>query len=47
MSRLEESLAANCVPMSALKMTTADFPEFLRERRRLMAMKIKDYYFSL
>jgi hypothetical protein len=47
MSRLEESLAANCVPMSSLKMTTADFPEFLRERRRLMAMKIKAYYFSL
>jgi hypothetical protein len=41
------SLAANRVPISALKMTTADYPEFLRELRRLMAIRIKAYYFSL
>jgi hypothetical protein len=44
---LRENLAANCLPEAALVMTTADYPEFLRQRRKLMAEKIKTYYFSL
>ena len=44
---LRENLAANCLPESALAMATADYPEFLRQRRKLMAEKIKAYYFSL
>jgi len=28
-------------------MTKDDYPEFLRQRRKLMAEKIKAYYFSL
>lgn len=44
---LRENLAANCLPEAALSMATADYPEFLRQRRKLMAEKIKAYYFSL
>lgn len=41
------NLAANCVPESTLKMTVAEFPAFLAERRALMAAKIRDYYQAL
>jgi len=44
---LRENLAANCLPEVALTMATADYPEFLRQRRKLMAEKIKAYYFNL
>lgn len=44
---LHENLKAHCVPAAALTMAAPDFPEFLRQRRKLMAEKIKAYYFSL
>ncbi|CAN7145051.1 GmrSD restriction endonuclease domain-containing protein [Acidovorax sp. LjRoot194] len=44
---LLENLRANCVPTSALTMTASNFPEFLAQRRVLMASKIRDYYKAL
>jgi len=42
-----DNLATNCIPAEITTMTAADYPEFLRKRRVLMAKKIKDYYYSL
>ncbi len=42
-----ENLQANCVPAEIIDMTIDDYPDFLILRRRLMANKIKNYYFSL
>lgn len=47
LSQMHANLEANCLPKAALTMEAADFPEFLRQRRKLMAEKIKAYYFSL
>jgi hypothetical protein len=44
---LDANLLANCLPASAVNMSTADFPDFLRQRRKLMAEKIRAYYFGL
>ena len=44
---LGENLRANCVPGSVSEMTVDEYPDFLEERRKLMAAKIKDYYFSV
>jgi hypothetical protein len=44
---LAANLSANCLPEGVLTMTTSDYPEFLRQRRKLMAEKFKKYYFSL
>ena len=44
---LTNNLAANCIPAGVENMTAADYPEFLRQRRVLMAKKIKEYYYSL
>ncbi|HMS42130.1 MAG TPA: DUF262 domain-containing protein [Pyrinomonadaceae bacterium] len=44
---LLENLAANCVPKEIIEMSVEDYPEFLILRRKLMARKIRDYYFSL
>jgi hypothetical protein len=44
---LSQNLAANCLPDDVVLMATSDYPEFLRKRRKLMAEKIKGYYFSL
>ncbi|GHU87520.1 hypothetical protein FACS1894202_01970 [Clostridia bacterium] len=41
------SLAVNSVPDSVVNMTADDYPEFLAARRKLMAKKVRDYYFSL
>lgn len=43
---LEDNLAANCIPNGTEAMTAADYPEFLRQRRIMMAKKIKEYYSS-
>lgn len=42
-----KNLEANCIPQSVLKMTAPDYREFLSQRRRLMAAKIRRYYESL
>lgn len=44
---LLENLKSNCVPISIMGMDVEDYQTFLGERRKLMAQKIKEYYFSL
>ena len=44
---LKENLTANCIPNGIESMTAADYPEFMRQRRIMMAKKIKEYYYSL
>jgi len=44
---LIQNLRMNCVPIEIMDMTIDDYPEFLVMRRKLMAAKIRDYYFSL
>lgn len=44
---LLENLKINCVPVEIMEMEIDDYSEFLTLRRKLMAHKIKDYYFSL
>jgi hypothetical protein len=41
------NLKANCVPLEIMDMGIDDYQEFLVLRRKLMAQKIKEYYFSL
>jgi hypothetical protein len=40
----KENLGVNCIPENIVDMTVADYEDFLLERRKLMARKIKDYY---
>lgn len=47
MDALKENLAMNCIPESNFRKELNDYDEFLRERRRLMAWKMRDYYHSL
>ena len=42
-----KSLKANSIPESIMDMSARDYPEFLRERRKRMAEKIRKYYCSL
>lgn len=44
---LEENLKENCIPKNFDEMDINDYDEFLKERRKLMANKIKKYYYSL
>ncbi|MFN4027240.1 MAG: DUF262 domain-containing protein [Flavobacterium sp.] len=44
---LLDNLKANCVPQEIMTMGIEDYNEFLGLRRKLMARKIKEYYFSL
>lgn len=44
---LKENLSTNCIPENIISMVAADYEEFLLERRKLMAKKIKGYYYSL
>lgn len=44
---LLENLKMNCVPSEILNMDIEDYDNFLSLRRKLMAEKIRDYYFSL
>lgn len=44
---LNENLKANCIPENIISMDITNYEEFLLERRKLMAKKIKDYYYSL
>ncbi|MDD1728223.1 MAG: hypothetical protein LUQ50_04025 [Methanospirillum sp.] len=44
---LAENIRMNCIPESIRGMTVADYPEFLNQRRILMAQKIKEYFGSL
>lgn len=42
-----ENLKQNCVPLEITEMTADNYQDFLHLRRKLMAQKIKEYYFSL
>lgn len=44
---LAENLKQNCIPAGFEEMEFGNYENFLKERRRLMAKKIKDYYFGL
>ncbi len=44
---LLENLKMNCVPTEIQEMSIAEYSDFLILRRKLMATKIKEYYFSL
>ncbi|MDR3149250.1 MAG: DUF262 domain-containing protein [Oscillospiraceae bacterium] len=41
------SLTVNCIPHDVVGMTVKNYTVFLQERRKLMAKKIKTYYFAL
>ena len=41
------NLEANCIPRDVVNMTYTDYEEFLLARRKLMAAKIKKYYWSI
>ncbi len=45
---LEENLHTDCcLPANLADMTLEDYPAFLEKRRRLIATRLKEYYFSL
>lgn len=44
---LRDNLRANCIPFEVCNMSHSDYSQFLEERRKLMAEKIKKYYYSL
>ncbi len=44
---LRESLRTHCIPEGFLNMSASDYPDFLSERRKLMARKIRAYFASL
>lgn len=44
---LLENLASNCIPETVLEMNHNHYEDFLLERRKLMAAKIRKYYNSL
>ena len=44
---LRENLRLHCIPEGVENMTDEDFPDFLAERRKLMAQKMRAYFESL
>jgi hypothetical protein len=44
---LEKNLKANCIPEGIKDVEASGYEVFLSERRKLMARKIRDYYYSL
>ncbi|WP_227553771.1 hypothetical protein [Acinetobacter haemolyticus] len=44
---LKENLKSNCIPENIVSMDVKDYEDFLLERRKLMAEKIKKYYYSI
>lgn len=44
---LQRNLEENCIPLDFMNYTIDDYNHFLEERRKLMAEKIKTYYYSL
>ncbi|WP_234110811.1 DUF262 domain-containing protein [Chryseobacterium sp. R2A-55] len=47
MKDLFDNLEINCIPENIINSGFSDYEDFLFERRKLMAEKIKKYYFSL
>jgi len=46
-NELKKNFRMNCIPDGAERMSVADYPGFLQERRKLMAQKVKKYFESL
>lgn len=46
-AELLKNLDQHCIPKGVMGMDVVDYQDFLVERRKLMAQKIKHYYFSL
>lgn len=44
---LKDNMKENCIPSNIVDMDYSDYPEFLATRRKMMAAKIKNYYYSL
>jgi hypothetical protein len=44
---LKENLRQSCIPDGFENMDIKDYSSFLEERRKLMAQKIRSYYWSL
>ena len=42
-----DNLETNCIPRDVINMTYVDYMDFLKQRRVLMAEKIRKYYFAL
>lgn len=47
LARLQENLAAHCIPQEMETKTAEGYDDFLMERRSLMATKLRDYYEGL
>lgn len=47
LDELKANLEAHCIPQSVMEMDSSNFVEFLLARRKLMAQKLKRFYFSL
>jgi hypothetical protein len=47
LDELNGNLKVHCIPESIFEMNVHTYDEFLNERRRLMSMRMKDYYESL
>jgi hypothetical protein len=47
LSELQENFRMNCIPDGMKDMGVDDYPDFLAERRRLMAQRLKQYFMSL
>lgn len=46
-AQLKENLTTNCIPENIISMDATHYEDFLLERRKLMAKKIKEYYYAL
>jgi hypothetical protein len=44
---LQINLIQHCIPAGFDKMTADNYGDFLAERRKLMALKIRDYFYAL
>jgi len=47
MDALKENLQMNCIPETIFEMKLDDYEEFLKQRRVLMAEKMRLYYLAL
>lgn len=47
MKELLANLDFNCIPHNIFDLDVESYPTFLEERRKLMARKIRDYYYTL
>ena len=46
-AKLKENFKMNCIPDGVENMTVDDYSQFLTERRKLMAQKMKTYFMGL